>query len=455
VSVSSPARGGGPKYDRRLLLVCYFDPGSPVTVHEYITLWQVFSRYRIEILNLWPADRSIPASINLDDFDGCILHSTVSYNPDQLQHIDRRLQRGFAEYDGAKILVKQDEHRRADDICAFLKRAGFDLLITCLPESEQAKVYPREKAGEIRFLQALTGYISPSLADFAIIPDTGRDIDISYRGSLQPLSTGRLGLEKRKIGGDVTIACRGRGLHVDISSRWEDRIAGPAWFDFLGRSKAVLGVESGSNLFDFTGEVERWCERFTARHRDDDPHSEEFYRRAYNEYLKDFEENVIYAQISPRHFEAAATRTLQIMYEGEYSGIFKPHRHFVPLRRDLANFDDVLDIVRDDRQRRDITEATYEEIVRDPRYRYEHFVAQLDDAIDGIMADKNYRAATITGTRSVNADPGWQRQIRDRLVAVVFGERTRQFARAVLGILPARWSAVLRTKLAPSLWRFY
>jgi hypothetical protein len=311
----------------------------------------------------------------------------------------------------------------------------------------------------VRFFHALTGYISPLLAGFAPVPDAGRDIDISYRGSLQPLSTGRLGLEKRKIGADVAAACAGSGLAIDISSRWENRIAGPAWFDFLGRSKAVLGCESGSNLFDFTGEVERWCERFTARNRDADPLSDEFYRRAYDEHLKEFEENVNYAQISPRHFEAAATRSLQIMYEGEYSGIFKPFRHFVPLRRDLANLDEVLDIVRDERRCRGIIDTAYEEIVRDPRYRYKHFVAQLDEAIDGEFAQKGARAPATARAAVIDvskvAAPQWPGRLRQKMQAALFGERPRRLARAMLDALPARWSAALRAKLAPALWRFY
>src|SRR5262249_10278823 len=162
------------------------------------------------------------------------------------------------------------------------------------------KVYPRSEVGQIQFVQALTGYVSPFLQGLNVGLDQARDLDISYRGSIQPLSVGRLGLEKRKIGHDVARVCAGRGLNLNISSRWEDRITGRAWFDFLSRSKAVLGVESGSNLFDFTGKIEAWCEKFCRNNPNRDQLSEEFYREAYESYLKDFEENVLYAQISPR-----------------------------------------------------------------------------------------------------------------------------------------------------------
>ena len=116
--------------------------------------------------------------------------------------------------------------------------------------------------------------------------------------------------------------------------------------------------------------------------------SEEFYREAYDTYLKDFEENVLYAQISPRHFEAAATRTLQILYEGEYSGILQPHRHFVPLRRDLADLDHAVEIMRDERQRGQITDAAFEEVIGNPIYRYDAFVFQVDEAIETALRQK-------------------------------------------------------------------
>jgi glycosyltransferase involved in cell wall biosynthesis len=376
------------KDNRRLLLVCSFDPGGIVTVYEYVALWQSASRYQIEVLNLWPGGSSIPSSVALDEFDGCILHSTVSYDPDQLQYLDRHLSRRFSAYDGVKILIKQDEHRRAHAVCKFLADNAFDILITCVPASELEKVYPRSRVGRIQFVQALTGYVSPLLQGLNVAADEIRELDISYRGSIQPLSVGRLGLEKRKIGHDVARACAGRALNLDMSSRWEDRITGRAWFDFLSRSKAVLGVESGSNLFDFTGEVEAWCEKFCRRKRDRDQLSEEFYREAYETYLKDFEENVLYAQISPRHFEAAATRTLQILYEGEYSGILQPHRHFVPLRRDLADLDHAVEIMRDERQRGQITDAAFEEIIGNPIYRYDAFVFQVDEAIETALREK-------------------------------------------------------------------
>ena len=47
--------------------------------------------------------------------------------------------------------------------------------------------------------------------------------------------------------------------------------------------------------------------------------------------------------ISPRHLEACATRTCQVLVEGEYSGVLRPGEHYIPVRKDLSNLDDVLE----------------------------------------------------------------------------------------------------------------
>ena len=144
----------------------------------------------------------------------------------------------------------------------------------------------------------------------------------------------------------------------------------------------VLGAESGSNLFDFTGEVAAWCRAYEQRHADHDQLSKDFYLGAHDEYLHYFEGNVNYATISPRHFEAAAAHAAQILYEGDYSGVFLPYRHFFPLKRDLSNMTEALDFVRDERRLQESADCAYEEIVGNPDHHYEHFVEKFDEVVE-------------------------------------------------------------------------
>ena len=376
----------------RFLLICFFDPNGVSTIYENISVWQYLSRHRIEIINLWPgrsatlATLRLPQSIELADFSGVIIHCTVSYSASNLYSLDLDLRRGFAEYDGLKILMKQDEQVYTNKISAYVKDKKFNLIITCLPEHEIRKVYPREAVGEVKFLTAFTGYMSPSLRELKMPLSVDRAIDLSYRGSLQPLEFGRLGFEKRKIAFDLNKRFQGDArFKVNISARWEDRILGADWLRFLGSSKAVLGTESGSNLFDFNGEVQKWCRRFEADRKDVDRYSEQVYLAAHELFLYKYEGNVNYAQVSPRHFEAAATRSAQILYEGEYSGIFLAGRHYFSLRRDLANVDALTDFLKDTRRQDEMTNCVYDEIVRSHSYSYEHFVERFDREVECLL----------------------------------------------------------------------
>ena len=376
-----------------MLFVCWYEPHGIATVYENVAAWQRLSRYELEILNLWPTRShplTLPATLDLGEYDGLIIHAALAYAFDNLNALDARLPRSFEQYDGVKLLMKQDEHRQSGLFAEYLGRKRFDVLLSCVPQHELPKVYPRERVGsDLAMLTVLTGYVTEEMRGLDRPWSPSRPIDIGYRGSIQPLSFGRLGFEKRKIGDDVARALAGRSdLRLDISSRWEDRISGPAWIDFIASSKATLGVESGSNLFDFDGSVEAWCREFEARHPEIDRTSEEFYRLADQRRLWQADGNVDYAQISPRHFEAAAARSVQILYEGRYSDIFAPYRHYLPLRRDLANLDELVETLLDERRCAEITECAFAEIICSPDYGYEAFVARVDDALDAALERK-------------------------------------------------------------------
>jgi glycosyltransferase involved in cell wall biosynthesis len=389
----------------RMLFICCYDPNGPATVYENIASWQRLSEFELEILNLWPTRGDalrLPATLDLSEYDGIIIHSAVSYSFSNLEALDSQLTRPFEAYEGCKVLIKQDEQRMPGLFADYLGRKRFDLLLTCVPDSELPKVYPRGQVGDLAFAQVLTGYVSEAMRNSAVPWSRSRPIDIGYRGSIQPLYFGRLGFEKRKIGTDVARALAGRpDLRLDISSEWKDRVYGRAWTEFLGASKATLGVESGSNLFDFDGAVERWCNELEAAHPEMDRHSEQFYLMADAERLQQFEGNVDYAQVSPRHFEAAAARSVQILYDGRYSDIFEPERHFLPLARDLSNLDEVVDTLADERRCVALSECAFGEVILNRKYGYEAFVAKADAALERVFERKGRaRRRTTSGVRA-------------------------------------------------------
>src|SRR5262249_24442315 len=106
------------------------------------------------------------------------------------------------------------------------------------------------------------------------------------------------------------------------------------------------------------------------------------YEEIHHKYLKEIDGRIVMNQISPKVFEAIAYKTALILFEGEYSGILKPHRHYIPLRKDFSNVDLVLSHLADDEYLEAMAQRAYDDIVASGRYSYERFVRDFDDLLE-------------------------------------------------------------------------
>jgi hypothetical protein len=75
-----------------------------------------------------------------------------------------------------------------------------------------------------------------------------------------------------------------------------------------------------------------------------------------------------------------------VLVEGDYSGVLRPHEHYIELKRDYSNLDEVLDLIERDEVREEITEAAYRDVIESGLYTYESFVDEVEDTIEGIVA---------------------------------------------------------------------
>ena len=86
-----------------------------------------------------------------------------------------------------------------------------------------------------------------------------RPIDIGYRARKLPAWLGELAQEKWNIGQCVAKDAPRFGL-TSYGSPGGGAIVRKTMDRFMTRCKATLGVESGSSVFDFSGEVQRAVE---------------------------------------------------------------------------------------------------------------------------------------------------------------------------------------------------
>ena len=232
-----------------------------------------------------------------------------------------------------------------------------------------------------------------------------RPIDIGYRAYRAAFWFGRHGTLKWKIADVFKEKAPQRGLVVDISTRDEDVIRGDDWYRFLLRCKYQLGVEGGASIFDWDGTYRKRTEEYIAQH----PNAT--FEETEKACFPDADDTLRYFAISPRHFECCVTKTCQVLVEGDYNGVLAPGKHYIELKRDFSNLDEVLDIIARDELREEITARAWQDIVESGKYTYKSFANYV---IDNSLANSKPRAQSSWSTIWQSVIYYWM-LLRDRL----------------------------------------
>jgi hypothetical protein len=308
------------------------------------------------------------------EYDAVVIHYSLRV---ALGSIGAALARQVAAFEGLKVLFVQDEYDYSERTRTAIERLGMRVVFSCVPTANRDRVYPRARFPGVTFVEALTGFV-PEPADRPARrrPIRERTVVVGYRGRALPYWYGDLGQEKRIIAQGMRRACEARAIACDIE--WDDahRIYGPAWLEFLGSCKATLGTESGANVFDDDGALRSRFARFLSRH----PGAS--YAEARRAVLGDHPESTIMNQISPRAFEAIACGTALVLFEGHYSGILEPDRHFIALRKDFGNVEHVLDALGDDVRLQATADRAYADIVESGKFSFAAFVESYDATLE-------------------------------------------------------------------------
>ncbi|MBR1156111.1 hypothetical protein [Bradyrhizobium sp. JYMT SZCCT0428] len=354
----------------QILLLCDYRDDIAATVREHVDALTQYSQHCVRHVSILG---DLPRRLDLNHFDAVVIHYSLiaCHNA----YVSAAARTALGEFGGLKAIFIQDEYRFVDATIAAMQEIGIDVLFTCVPEAEIEKVYPSMRLPGVTKVSVLTGYVPEHLLSKKVLPFSRRPVDVGYRARKVPAWLGDLGQEKYQIGKRFQEDAAPDKLALDFSFREEDRIYGEAWIDFVASCKAMLGVESGASVFDFTGEIQRQVENHSRR--EPGVAFGELKRR----YFAEAEGKIRLNQISPRCFEASALRTLLILYEGDYSGRMQPWRHYVPLRKDHSNHLEVVSVLKDGERAKAIIDAAYREVACDPANSYRAMVGQFDEAI--------------------------------------------------------------------------
>lgn len=353
------------------IAVCY----EPCSVHvstitEHLNSFVAYSSHNVAYL---PATQGLNCDTDLSFFDVLIIHYSIRLSVQNSNWmLSPSYQEEFKKFGGFKVLFIQDEYEGTEIARQWISSLGIHRVYSCVPQQSLPLIYPPERFPSVSFVTSLTGYVPSSQPCWTKYAKTvERKITIGYRGRKLPYWYGTLGQEKYEIGIKTRELCVEKGLLVDIETDADKRIYGDAWYDFLGSCRATLATESGANIFDFDGSIRNSIETRLAENKD------LTFADIYDEIIAP-NEKIQMNQISPKLFEAIAAKTALILFEGEYSNVLIPRLHYISLKKDFSNFEEVLHLLADDAYIEQITERAYEDIIRSETYSYNGFVKQFD-----------------------------------------------------------------------------
>jgi hypothetical protein len=284
--------------------------------------------------------------------------------------------RGAARWVGAldaiKVALPQDEYDRCDVLDDWLCELGVQAVLSCYGEPERALLYPR-MALRASFHRCLTGYLSDVPARRP--PDVaGRALDLGYRGARLGYRFGWLGQLKQRLADEVAIHGPAHGLRIDVSTDPGATLHGQAWPAFLASARATVGSESGASAIDRDGGLARTL-RGLERERPGLTFAEA------SAALPAGWDGYSLGTLGPRHLEAAATGTAQLLVRGEYAGVLEPWTHYVPIEPDLCDLDAALERVNDHAFLQTIADRAYADVAESGRYTFASLAGTIDEAL--------------------------------------------------------------------------
>ncbi len=275
------------------------------TVFEHVDAFRKYSQinWRFVDINFFNS-----TALDLNPFQVVVVHYSVRL---PYKQISQSRLRSLSRFHGIKLLFIQDEYDLTNIVKQAMRTVRFDLVYTTVPDRSIEKIYPKAEFPETKFINNFTGYApgdKNSLLDVAP-PPSERPLTIAYRGRKLPEYYGRFSQEKYDIAVRVRSYCEANGISNDIEFAEDKRIYGDAWYSFVSSAKAMLGTESGANVFDWDGSLRKSIARAKRRNS---PHDTSTLLRLYTD---QYEQPGLMNQLSPRIFEMARARTAMVLLE--------------------------------------------------------------------------------------------------------------------------------------------
>ena len=353
------------------LLLCNDAKSHPNTVKDHIDSFLSYSKYKI--VKIDPFGLNDIKTLDFNKFDFVIIHYTLAIIYDHF--ISKQLKVKLADYKGTKIQFIQDDYRQISEYKKIINYFNVNILYTLYSKENAKKIWIDKINPNLHLISNLPGYAPENLFNYSNPPIKDRKIDVFYRGRTLPAWLGSLGQDKINIGKKFIENSKNLSLSLDIKWDEESRIYHDKWIKSLQSSKVMLGTESGSSITDFDGSIQEKCEEILQKNPSLN------FLELYEKFLFQYDNNLILNTIPPKVFEAISLGTALVLFEGEYSSIIEEWKHYIPLKKDFSNFDEVVEKIKDDNFLTKISNQAYNDIIKTRKYSYENFIQKFDEDI--------------------------------------------------------------------------
>ena len=309
-----------------------------------------------------------------EDYDVVIIHYSICILFEN--YFSRQLRESLRTFRGIKIQIIQDEYRWVDRMMSEMVYLGIDGILSLVEKNKLDEVYHHPALKDVLKVSSLAGYVSSEWVGKDTPSTESRSKHLIYRGNHLPAWLGHAAHEKTTLTNKYLENLSDQNLVWDISSDPNDRIYGEDWFSFMKSGKAVIGLEGGASIFDFDESAEKGVRKYLR----ENPAAT--FDQIHAACLSSIEGNVIYRMITPRSFEAISMRTVQVLYPGEYSGILEAWKHYLPMKRDFSNANEICDLLKNDRFLQKMADETYEDIIESGKFGEERLGLGVDSMIE-------------------------------------------------------------------------
>ena len=261
-----------------------------------------------------------------------------------------------------------NEYKLMPEKMAFCESLNISLLITMNPSPIAQAMY-RDRLGCTVTCIPSSGLDTEIF--YPMLDWEERPLDIGYRSYESPLYLGHN--ERSEIADGFLKNNNQYRLNLDISLDPEKRFTPVAWAKFLSQCKGQLGTEAGGDYFELTDNLRNQVNQYEKEHPD------ATMNEIFQKFFRDYPKPVPVRTISGRHVEAAGTKTIQILFEGNYNGYLQPDKHYIPLKRDFSNIDDAIAKFRDRDYAKQIAENAYK--IATQQLTYKILIDQFYEAL--------------------------------------------------------------------------